>query len=268
MKSLLIGVVVAALLFGTIAGANLLYKNLGEEYNKENESMGGLEVFEGDEGLRVFEALSTEKIPHSTGGNKEETKVPQITTGAVETEKNNDVGATTQIPPAADVTESKPAETQAPSEAVTTITPKPEVPKVTLSVPDFEVLDYNGNKVRLSDFAGKPIVINFWATWCYYCKVEMPDFDRAYEEYPDVVFLMVNATDGVSETVESVKKFIEKEGYGFDVYFDTTEQALDAYGVTSFPSTYFINADGKLAVRKIGMLDYENIKLGLSYITE
>ena len=57
------------------------------------------------------------------------------------------------------------------------------------SAPDFTVLDYNGNQVKLSDFKGKPVVINFWATWCFYCKEEMPDFDTAHEKYPDMVIL-------------------------------------------------------------------------------
>ena len=66
------------------------------------------------------------------------------------------------------------------------------------TAPDFTVTDENGKEVKLSDFKGKPAVLNFWATWCYYCKEEMPDFNTAYKKYPEVQFLMVNATDGVS----------------------------------------------------------------------
>ena len=73
------------------------------------------------------------------------------------------------------------------------------------AAPDFTVYDGDGNEVHLSDYKGKPVVLNFWATWCYYCKEEMPDFDRAYEKYPDVQFLMVNATDGIQETMASAK---------------------------------------------------------------
>ena len=57
------------------------------------------------------------------------------------------------------------------------------------AAPDFTVLDYEGNAVKLSDYKGKPVVLNFWATWCYYCKQEMPDFDKAAEKYSDVQLL-------------------------------------------------------------------------------
>ncbi len=83
--------------------------------------------------------------------------------------------------------------------------------------PDFTVYDVNGNEVSLSDYKGKPVVLNFWATWCYYCKEEMPDFNKAYKEYPDVQFLMVNATDGVQETKEKAMQYVKDEGFDFPV---------------------------------------------------
>ena len=140
--------------------------------------------------------------------------------------------------------------------------------KPTFSANDFTVLDKDGNSVKLSDFAGKPIVLNFWATWCYYCKEEMPDFNEAYKKYPDVQFVMVNATDGVSETVESAKAFIEQNGYDFDVFFDTKSEAVSAYYVTAFPMTYFINANGELVARGNGMLDLESLEEGIGMITK
>ena len=136
------------------------------------------------------------------------------------------------------------------------------------AAPDFTVLDGEGNEVQLSDYFGKPIVLNFWATWCYYCKVEMPDFDKAYEKYPDVQFLMVNATDGVQETVESAKEYIEQEGFRFDVFFDTELEAVSAYYVTGFPTTFFIDENGDLVTYGSGMLDLETLEKGIQMITE
>lgn len=136
------------------------------------------------------------------------------------------------------------------------------------AAPDFTVLDHEGNEVKLSDYKGKPVVLNFWATWCYYCKVEMPDFDQAYEKYPDVQFLMVNATDGVQETMESAKEYIEQEGFRFDVFFDTKLEAVNAYYVTGFPSTYFIDKNGNLVTFRNGMLDFETLEKGIQMITE
>ena len=140
--------------------------------------------------------------------------------------------------------------------------------KVEMTTPDFTVLDYEGNEVKLSDYVGKPIVLNFWATWCVYCKMEMPDFDKAYKEYPDVLFLMVNATDGQYETVDTAKKYVEDEGYSFTVLFDTKGEAERAYNVTGWPTTFFINAKGELVAYASGALPFETLQQGIGMITE
>lgn len=138
----------------------------------------------------------------------------------------------------------------------------------TYAAPDFTVLDYDGNEVKLSDFKGKPVVLNFWATWCYYCKEEMPDFNKAYKNYPDVQFLMINATDGVQETMSAAKNYVEDNGFGFDVFFDTRLDAVNSYRITSFPSTFFIDEDGNLVTRANGMLDYDTLIRGIEMILE
>ena len=113
--------------------------------------------------------------------------------------------------------------------------------------PDFIVYDAEGNEVALSDFQGKPVVLNFWASWCGPCKSEMPDFQEVYEEYgEEVQFLMVNLTDGRQETVETAGQFIADLGYSFPVYYDTERIAASEYGVHSVPRTYFIDAEGYL----------------------
>lgn len=137
-----------------------------------------------------------------------------------------------------------------------------------IQAPDFTVLDYDGNEVKLSDYKGKPVVLNFWATWCYYCKEEMPDFNEAFKKYPDVVFLMVNATDGYQETIASAKEYFENEGFDFDIYFDTKGEAVNAYYVTGFPSTYFIDKNGDIVTYANGMIDYESLEKGIKLITE
>lgn len=115
-----------------------------------------------------------------------------------------------------------------------------------VEAPDFSVLDMDGNKVTMSEITkGKKAVLNFWATWCDYCADEMPDFDDVYKEYDgEVVFMMVNLTDGQRETVDKAKAFIEKKGYSFPVYFDTENEVHQWYDVSGLPSTYIINSDG------------------------
>jgi len=130
-------------------------------------------------------------------------------------------------------------------------------PESTLrTAPDFTVTDEAGNPVKLSDFSGKPIVLNFWASWCPPCKSEMPHFNKLYGEKKDeVVFLMVDYVGGERETVETGLQYIRDQGFDFPVYFDTNQEAANAYDVTSIPTTYFINADGKIVTKYQGAID-------------
>ena len=133
--------------------------------------------------------------------------------------------------------------------------------------PDFTVTDYDGEEVMLSDYFGKPIVVNFWASWCPPCKAEMPDFEEAYKTHSEVQFLMVNMTGG-RETLESAKEHVERQGYTFTVLFDTEYSAAYAYYVNSLPATYFIDAEGNLIAYATGMLDAETLEKGIAMIAD
>ena len=141
------------------------------------------------------------------------------------------------------------APTQAPEETLTpTATPTQEPEEeIDYSAPDFTVVDAEGKEYKLSDFEGKPVILNFWASWCGPCKSEMPDFEEVYLEYKDRIhFLMVNLTDGYQETIDSAQKLITEKGYTFPVYFDTKLEAANAYYVYSIPQTFFIDKEGNL----------------------
>ena len=132
---------------------------------------------------------------------------------------------------------------------------------------DFSVYDENGNAYKLSEFEGKPVVLNFWASWCGPCKSEMPEFETAYQTYGDNIhFLMVNLTDGYQESVESAKGFIEKNGYTFPVYYDTSYDAAKTYSVYAVPVTYFIDEEGCIIAWGNGALSAEKLKEGIGYI--
>lgn len=135
--------------------------------------------------------------------------------------------------------------------------------------PDFTVVDNDMNKVRLSDMRGKPVVFNFWASWCPPCKEEMPDFEEMYKKYGDkVTFMMVNMTDGERETIEKARAHIQENGYTFPVYFDNELSAAAAYSVVSLPTTYFADADGNLVTYANGMIDAGLLETGIEMINK
>ena len=136
-----------------------------------------------------------------------------------------------------------------------------------VNTPDFTVLNADGETVQLSDFFGKPIVLNFWASWCPPCKAELPDFEAACKKYEGkVTFLMVNLTDGQRETVEIAKSFIASEGYTFPVYFDTNYEASYKYGLSSIPQTFFIGEDGEIVAKATGMISASQLEQGIGMI--
>lgn len=141
--------------------------------------------------------------------------------------------------------------------------------KQPIPAPDFTVYDAEGNEVHLSDFQGKPVILNFWASWCGPCQSEMPAFDEAYAAYGDKVhFLMVNMTDGSQETLESALDFVANSGYLFPVYYDTQMSAAAAYGVYSLPTTYFIDADGYGVAYISGPASMEMLEQGIGMVLE
>ena len=133
------------------------------------------------------------------------------------------------------------------------------------AAPDFTAYDADGNAVQLSDYFGKPLVLNFWASWCGPCKSEMPAFQQAYEQEDGVQFLLVNMTGG-RETQADAEALLAQEGYTFPVLFDLDLDAAMTYGVTALPTTYFLDAEGNLVAWAQGAINEQTLQQGLDMI--
>ncbi len=136
-----------------------------------------------------------------------------------------------------------------------------------VAAPDFTAYDGDGNEVKLSQYFGKPIVLNFWASWCPPCKSEMPHFNKVYGEMQDeVLFLMVDLVDGRQETQEKGQKYIDDNGFTFLVLFDLDQNAAYTYGIRSIPTTLFIDKEGNVAAGLQGAMDEETLRRGIDLI--
>ena len=126
--------------------------------------------------------------------------------------------------------------------------------------PSFTFYDEEGSATELSSLLGKKIVLNFWTSWCPPCKLELPYFEQAYQEYGDEVeFLMVNLT-GWEYSQDDGKEYIDETGYTFPVYYDLYDEASEAYEIESIPWTYFIDENGNISYKHNGMITYEELE--------
>ncbi|MDQ7082775.1 MAG: TlpA disulfide reductase family protein [Aquificota bacterium] len=109
--------------------------------------------------------------------------------------------------------------------------------------PDFRLKDLSGKEVSLSDFRGKVVLVNFWATWCPPCKEEIPIFQRVYKKYRDKGFEILAISSDSSP--DPVKKFVKEYGLGFIVLYDDGSVA-QKYGIQGLPTSFLINREGKI----------------------
>ncbi|MEI3607665.1 TlpA disulfide reductase family protein [Pseudogracilibacillus sp. SE30717A] len=122
--------------------------------------------------------------------------------------------------------------------------------------PAFELETMDGETVKLSDFYGKKILLNFWATWCPPCRAEMPDMQKFHETYEDGVVLAVNLTE-TENSLKNINTFLDEYGITFTVLSDTDTVVSNIYKAQALPTSYLINSEGKIHNIAIGPLNYD-----------
>lgn len=127
---------------------------------------------------------------------------------------------------------------------------KVEIVQVDSKAPDFELVDLNGEKHRLTDYKGKGVLLNFWGTWCGPCEREFPAMTRQYETYKDlgVQIIAVN----YAQTDFEVQKYVDNMGMTFPVAIDKTKNVSDTYNIDPLPTSIFIKPDGTIDRIKTG----------------
>lgn len=133
--------------------------------------------------------------------------------------------------------------------------------KIGETAPDFTLTSLEGQEMSLSDFRGKKVVLNFWASWCGPCRKEMPDMQKFYDAYKDknVEVVAVNLTH-FERKREHVDEFVKEYGLTFPIPLDVEKQQYDAYKVITIPTTYFLDENGVIKERHLGPMTYEFMK--------
>lgn len=232
MKKIILWVVVAVLAVALMVGITALYNYLGENIDREVPE------------ITLPQISSPESDSEGSSESESEGEAPDTSTPDSETEVVESEEPETNEP-----------ETNAPdTNEPDTNEPETEESVVEFHAPDVTLYDAEGNEVSLSSFAGKPIVLNIWGSWCPPCVAEMPDFNEMYKKYPDVQFVMLNATITEQGGMATAKKHVEDNGYEFPVFYDLYGEAIYSYGVSAFPTTVLITRSGYVVYNESGML--------------
>ncbi|WP_282174194.1 TlpA disulfide reductase family protein [Cytobacillus firmus] len=124
--------------------------------------------------------------------------------------------------------------------------------------PDFELTDMEGNPAKLSDYRGKAVLLNFWASWCPPCRAEMPHMEKLYKKYKDKKFdiLAVNLTNTEKNNGDA-EKFVKELGLTFTIPMDVKGTVGADYNIMAYPTSYFIDSDGVIREKVLGALNEE-----------
>ncbi|HHU19441.1 MAG TPA: redoxin domain-containing protein [Bacilli bacterium] len=123
--------------------------------------------------------------------------------------------------------------------------------------PDFEIMTLDGQQVRLSDYRGERIMLNFWATWCPPCRAEMPDMERFYQD-TEIEVLAVNLLEA-ERTIDDVDQFVDEYELTFPILLDEIIEVAMIYEIQPIPTTFMIDSEGTIQFKSIGPLTYDQM---------
>ncbi len=127
--------------------------------------------------------------------------------------------------------------------------------------PDFSLFDLDGNSLKLSDYRGKKVLVNFWATWCPPCKAEMPYMQEMYEKYHAEGFEILAVNSTVTEkSRDNVVDFVAEYGLTFPIPMDEKNRVSSDYEILSFPTSFFIDSDGVIRSLTVGGMSKEYLE--------
>ena len=137
-------------------------------------------------------------------------------------------------------------------------------PRIGGTPTDFTVIGLDGQAVRLSDYRGQPVWLNFWATWCPPCRAEMPDINAVYEEYAPRGLVILALSMG--EDGDTVRQYVQKADMRFTVGLDSRREIASIYRVAGIPTHIFIDRDGVIQDIQIGGMSREAMKKKLAKV--